>query len=203
MMNFTKWAGQAIRTAQTFAEPIMTKHVQPTPSPVFDRLRAAAAERILILDGAMGTQIQQLGFGEGDFTGHGGCGCGHHTDHPQQGNNDLLNLTQPGAIEEIHYRYAMAGADIVETNTFSSTTIAQADYGLEAAVYDLNLRGAQIARAALDRATNQPNVFLDPKSTESQLPRHSNGQRDDLIQHIHLENNILFDESAAAEVKHA
>ena len=132
----------------------MTKHVQPTPSPVFDRLRAAAAERILILDGAMGTQIQQLGFGEGDFTGHGGgCGCGHHTDHPQQGNNDLLNLTQPEAIEEIHYRYAMAGADIVETNTFSSTTIAQADYGLEAAVYDLNLRGAQIARAALDRAT--------------------------------------------------
>ena len=133
-------------------------------SPVFDRLRAAAAERILILDGAMGTQIQALGFSEDDFTGtrsHGaGCAC-HllpgraHGDgvHPQQGNNDLLTLTQPEAIEEIHYRYAVAGADIVETNTFSSTRIAQADYGMEDAVYDLNFHGARIARQALDRAT--------------------------------------------------
>ena len=101
-------------------------------SPVFDQIRAVARERILILDGAMGTQIQQLGFGEDDFTGHGGgCGCGCHPpkpgEHPQKGNNDLLILTQPKAIEDIHYRYAKAGADIVETNTFSSTTIAQAD----------------------------------------------------------------------------
>ncbi|SFX49981.1 methionine synthase (B12-dependent) [Paracoccus pantotrophus] len=127
-------------------------------SPVFDALRAAARERILILDGAMGTQIQQLGLKEADFAGHGtGCACGCHPpapgEHPQQGNNDLLNLTQPKAIEEIHYRYAKAGADIVETNTFSSTTIAQADYGMQAAVYDLNLHGARIARQALDRAT--------------------------------------------------
>ncbi|QRZ13788.1 methionine synthase [Paracoccus methylovorus] len=127
-------------------------------SPVFDALRTAARQRILILDGAMGTQIQQLGMTEADFAGHGaGCACGCHPpapgEHPQQGNNDLLNLTQPVAIEEIHYRYAMAGADIVETNTFSSTTIAQADYGLESAVYDLNLHGARIARRALDRAT--------------------------------------------------
>ena len=108
-------------------------------SPVFDDLRAAARQRILILDGAMGTQIQQLGFAEDDFVGHGsGCSCAHHSHDPQQGNNDLLNLTQPEAIEEIHYRYAKAGADIVETNTFSSTTIAQADYGMEEAVYDLN-----------------------------------------------------------------
>ncbi|MFD1882283.1 methionine synthase [Paracoccus pacificus] len=132
-------------------------------SPVFDRLRDAARDRILILDGAMGTQIQQLGFSEDDFTGahsHGaGCAChqamgmAHGGDHPQQGNNDLLILTQPEAIEEIHYRYAKAGADIVETNTFSSTRIAQADYGMKDAVYDLNLHGARIARKALDRAT--------------------------------------------------
>ncbi|WP_202814369.1 methionine synthase [Falsirhodobacter sp. alg1] len=125
----------------------------PIRSEVFARLEAAARERILILDGAMGTQIQDLGFGEEHFTGHGGCGCHHHSEHPQQGNNDLLILTQPEAIEEIHYRYAKAGADIVETNTFSSTTIAQADYGMEAAVHDLNVEGARIVRRALDRAT--------------------------------------------------
>ena len=127
-------------------------------SPVFDQIRAAARERILILDGAMGTQIQQLSLTEDDFTGHGGgCGCGCHPpkpgEHPQKGNNDLLNLTQPDAIEAIHYRYAKSGADIVETNTFSSTTIAQADYGMEAAVYDLNFYGAKLVRKALDRAT--------------------------------------------------
>ncbi|MDF3607445.1 methionine synthase [Paracoccus sp. DMF-8] len=136
----------------------MTQPSHPVPSPAFDRLRKAAAERILILDGAMGTQIQQLGLSEADFAGHGsGCGCGCHpigdTNHPQQGNNDLLTLTQPAAIEEIHYRYAKAGADIVETNTFSSTSIAQADYGMQSAVYDLNLHGARIARKAMDRAT--------------------------------------------------
>ena len=123
-------------------------------SPVFDALNRAAAERILILDGAMGTQIQQLGLGEDDYSGHGsGHVCRHHSDHPQQGNNDLLILTQPEAIEEIHYRYARAGADIVETNTFSATTIAQADYGMQQAVHDLNVEGARIVRRALDRAT--------------------------------------------------
>ena len=126
---------------------------QPVRSPIFDSLSAAARDRILILDGAMGTQIQKLGLVEGDFTGHGGCGCHIHSEKPQQGNNDLLNLTQPDAIEEIHYQYAMAGADIAETNTFSSTTIAQADYGLEDKVYDLNVAGARLARKAMDRAT--------------------------------------------------
>ncbi|WP_126979352.1 methionine synthase [Frigidibacter oleivorans] len=127
----------------------------PLPrSAAFARLEAAARDRILILDGAMGTQIQGLGLGEEDYTGHGaGCACHIHSDHPQKGNNDLLNLTRPEAIEAIHYRYAMAGADIVETNTFSSTSIAQADYGLEDRVYDLNREGARLARAALDRAT--------------------------------------------------
>ncbi|MFC0340715.1 methionine synthase [Paracoccus niistensis] len=128
----------------------------PKLSPVFDAIRAAARQRILILDGAMGTQIQQLGLSEDDFTGHGsGCGCHIHSDHPQKGNNDLLNLTQPEAIEEIHLHYALAGADIVETNTFSSTTIAQADYGMEGRVFDLNRDGAMLVRRALDRATAQ------------------------------------------------
>lgn len=131
-------------------------------SAVFDTIESAARQRILILDGAMGTEIQQLGLGEDDFigasAGHGaGCQChAHiHSDHPQAGNNDLLNLTQPQAIEDIHFRYAMAGADIVETNTFSSTTIAQADYAMERRVTDLNREGARLARAAMDRATAQ------------------------------------------------
>ncbi|MBB1498988.1 methionine synthase [Paracoccus sp. MC1862] len=131
----------------------------PKLSPVFDAIRAAAQARILILDGAMGTQIQQLGLSEDDFQGEtnraGGCACHLHSDHPQKGNNDLLNLTQPEAIEEIHFRYALAGADIVETNTFSSTSIAQADYGMQERVFALNREGAALARRALDRATAQ------------------------------------------------
>ena len=124
------------------------------PSPVFDALNRAASERILILDGAMGTQIQTLRLDEDAFIGKSsGQKLQHRTELPQQGNNDLLSLTQPDAIEAIHYRFAMAGADIVETNTFSSTTVAQADYGLQAAVRDLNIAGAQVARRAMDRAT--------------------------------------------------
>ena len=81
--------------------------------------------------------------------------CRHHTDHPQQGNNDLLVLTKPDAIEDIHYQFAMAGADILETNTFSGTTIAQADYGLEGAIHDLSVAGAQVARRAADRGAGR------------------------------------------------
>ncbi|MBW8321426.1 MAG: homocysteine S-methyltransferase family protein, partial [Rhizobium sp.] len=114
-------------------------------------LRQAASERILILDGAMGTQIQGLGLNEEAFRGQRFIGCACH----QQGNNDLLILSQPDAIEEIHFRYAMAGADILETNTFSSTRIAQADYQMEAAVYDLNRDGALVARRAAVRAERE------------------------------------------------
>ncbi len=122
--------------------------------PSQSRIDALMRERILILDGAMGTQIQSLGLSEEDFVGHGGgCACAHQSDKPQKGNNDLLILTQPKAIEDIHFQFAMAGADIVETNTFSSTFIAQADYGLENAVFDLNREGARIARRGVDRAT--------------------------------------------------
>lgn len=130
----------------------MTSQLPPSKS--FAALNQSASKRILILDGAMGTQIQNLSLDEDGYTGqHSGHVCRHHSDHPQKGNNDLLILTQPEAVEDIHYRYAKAGADIVETNTFSSTTIAQADYGLEAAVHDLNAEGARIVRRALDRAT--------------------------------------------------
>ncbi len=120
-------------------------------TPAYKELETLARDRILILDGAMGTMIQTLGLSEADFTA--GCGCRHHSDHPQQGNNDLLVLSQPKAIEDIHFAFAMSGADILETNTFSGTTIAQADYGMEDAVHDLNVAGVQVARAAGDRAT--------------------------------------------------
>lgn len=119
-------------------------------APSLAPLRKLAAERIVILDGAMGTQVQTLGLGEEDFQGDGRYDL--KSDLPQKGNNDLLSLTQPKAIEDIHFSFAMAGADIMETNTFSSTTIAQADYGLEHAVYDLNVAGAQVARRAAERA---------------------------------------------------
>ena len=124
---------------------------KPNGSEIRAALEAAARERILILDGAMGTQIQGLGFDEDHFRGDrfGGCAC------HQQGNNDLLILTQPRAIEEIHYQYAIAGADIIETNTFSSTRIAQADYGMEEMVYELNRDGARLARRAVKRAEQE------------------------------------------------
>src|SRR5258708_3749329 len=117
-------------------------------SEVLAALTQAARERILILDGAMGTQIQGLGFGEDHFRGEqfGHCAC------HQQGNNDLLILTQPEAIEQIHYEYAIAGADIVETNTFSSTAIAQADYGMEGMDYDLNREGSWLLLRAFAHA---------------------------------------------------
>jgi 5-methyltetrahydrofolate--homocysteine methyltransferase len=136
-------------------KPPLMKDLTLSASPVLDELRALAAERILVLDGAMGTMIQTLGLTEEDYSANGhihGPGCRHHTDHPQQGNNDLLVLTKPDAIEDIHYQFAMAGADILETNTFSGTTIAQADYGLEGAIHDLSVAGAQVARRAADRA---------------------------------------------------
>jgi 5-methyltetrahydrofolate--homocysteine methyltransferase len=124
---------------------------KPDGSEILAALTAAAAERILVLDGAMGTQIQGLGLDEDHFRGDRFVGCACH----QQGNNDLLILSQPQAIEDIHYAYAKAGADIVETNTFSSTRIAQADYGMEDMVYELNRDGARLAKRALRRAEQE------------------------------------------------
>lgn len=98
--------------------------------------------RILVLDGAMGTMIQRYKLTEEEFRGE------RFKDHPSplKGDNDLLSITQPDVIEEIHRQYLDAGADIIETNTFTSTSIAQADYGLKACDYELNLRAAEIAR---------------------------------------------------------
>src|ERR1700738_5027425 len=104
----------------------------------------AARERILVLDGAMGTMIQNLQFDEAAFRGDRF--KDFHRD--LRGNNDLLILTQPQAIENIHADYLRAGADIVATNTFSSTSIAQADYDLSGYAYELNLEGARLARNA-------------------------------------------------------
>ncbi len=106
-------------------------------------------ERILILDGAMGTMLQRYQFTEEDFRG------ARFKDwpHPVQGNNDLLSLTQPKAIAEVHRKYFEAGADIVETNTFSGTTIAMADYHMEELVYELNCESAKIARKVADEFT--------------------------------------------------
>ncbi len=113
---------------------------------VRDRLEAGLAERILVLDGAYGTAIQGRDLTDDDYRGE------RFRDHPHdvKGDPDLLNLTRPDVVEEIHRSYLEAGADIVTTNTFTATAIAQADYGLEEAVLDINRAGAEIARRAVD-----------------------------------------------------
>src|SRR6201995_1115568 len=116
-------------------------------SPKRTALLAAAKERILVLDGAMGTMIQALQYDEAAF--RGARFADFHRD--VRGNNDLLILTQAKAIEDIHAAYLRAGADIVATNTFSSTSIAQADYDMSDLAYELNLEGARLARAAAER----------------------------------------------------
>src|SRR5690348_4646570 len=99
-------------------------------------------DRILLLDGAMGTMIQARSLEEADFRGT------RFAQHPRdlKGNNDLLTLTRPDVIGDIHRAYLEAGADILETNTFNSTSISQADYGMEQWVYELNLEGARLAK---------------------------------------------------------
>jgi 5-methyltetrahydrofolate--homocysteine methyltransferase len=112
-------------------------------------LQDALSKRILVLDGAMGTMIQRHTLTEEDFRGERFKG---HS-HPLKGNNDLLSITRPDIIKGIHAAYFEAGADIAETNTFSGTTIAQADYHLEDAVYDINFQSAKIAREVADEFT--------------------------------------------------
>ena len=106
-------------------------------------------KRILVLDGAMGTMLQRYNFSEEDFRGERFV----NFPHSLKGNNDLLSLTQPQAIRDIHAQYFEAGADIVETNTFSGTTIGMADYHLEDLVYELNFESAKIAREVADEFT--------------------------------------------------
>ncbi len=111
-----------------------------------ESLRALLRERIVILDGAMGTMVQSYRLDEADYRGE------RFKDWPRdvKGNNDLLNLTQPRIIQEIHRQYLDAGADIIETNTFNATTISMADYGMESLVDELNIAGARNARAAAE-----------------------------------------------------
>jgi 5-methyltetrahydrofolate--homocysteine methyltransferase len=127
----------------------MPAHAPKQVSPKRTALLAAARKRILVLDGAMGTMIQGLGYDEAAFRGQRF--KDFHRD--LRGNNDLLILTQPQAIEDIHAEYLRAGADIVATNTFSSTSIAQADYDLAGFAYELNREGAKLARAAAVRVS--------------------------------------------------
>jgi len=118
------------------------------------KLQEELKKRILVLDGAMGTQIQQFKLTEEDFRK----GWFENHDFPLKGNNDLLSLTRPDIIKEIHANYFKAGADIIETNTFSGTTIAQEDYGTQDYVYDINFHSAKIAREVADEFTkNEPN----------------------------------------------
>jgi 5-methyltetrahydrofolate--homocysteine methyltransferase len=114
-----------------------------------EALKQAAGERILVLDGAWGAQIQELGLGETEFRGE------RLADHPLtlRGNNDVLCITRPEVVSDLISAYLDAGADIVSTNTFTSTAIAQADYGTEALARELNLAAAGLARAAADRFT--------------------------------------------------
>src|SRR5205807_8002985 len=113
------------------------------------QLRTALTQRILVLDGAMGTMIQSYHLDEPDFRGD------RFARHPKdlRGNNDLLTLTRPDVIEQIHRAYLEAGADLLETNTFNAQVISQADYGTESLVYELNLAAARLARRVADEVT--------------------------------------------------
>jgi len=115
------------------------------------KIKEEIKNRILVLDGAMGTMLQRYKFEEEDFRGE------RFKDfpHPLKGNNDLLSITQPEAVKSVHRAYFEAGADIVETNTFSGTTIGMADYYLEELVYELNFQSAKIAREVADEFTTK------------------------------------------------
>jgi 5-methyltetrahydrofolate--homocysteine methyltransferase len=120
----------------------------PRESPSFDALRRLFESKIAILDGAMGTMIQGEGLEEADFRGT------RFASHPKdlKGNNDLLSITRPDVIEKIHAAYYAAGADVVETNTFNSTVISQADYAMEAVVTEMNTAAVVAAKAAAAKA---------------------------------------------------
>ncbi|MDO7648844.1 MAG: homocysteine S-methyltransferase family protein, partial [Schleiferiaceae bacterium] len=120
-------------------------------------IKQLAAERILLMDGAMGSLLQDHALDEAGFRGDRFA----HWKQSVKGNNDLLNLTQPEIIENIHRVYLEAGADIIETNTFSSTSISMADYGMQELVHEINLRGAQLAvKAAKAFSTDDKPRFV-------------------------------------------
>src|SRR3954463_2387858 len=122
--------------------------MNPSESDTTRRLRELLGQRVAVLDGAWGTMLQGAGLTPADYRGD------RFGDHPRDvtGDPDLLNLTRPDVILDVHRQYLAAGADITTTNTFTATSIAQADYGLESLVRDMNVRGAQLARQAADEA---------------------------------------------------
>ena len=141
------------------------------------RIKTLLTERIVVIDGAMGTMLQGYELDEAGFRGK------ELADHPRdlKGDNDLLNLTRPGIVEEIHGQYLEAGADILETNTFNSTAVAQADYGLQGRAYDLNVAGALVARravlAAMGREPGRPRFVagaMGPTNRTASLSRDVN-----------------------------
>jgi len=173
--------------------------------PAEDSLGTLLAERIVVIDGAMGTMLQAERLGERDFRGD------RFRDHPKdlKGNSDLLSLTRPDVIEKIHREYLRAGADIVETNTFTGTSISQADYGLEALAYEMNVAGAGAARRAVDRVmAEQPGRMawvagsLGPTTRSASLSRDVNdpGARlvtfDELVAAYHEQARGLLDGGA-------
>ena len=137
-------AGASMLQSQAFQTFKMTM----TPQERIAAFKQALTERILLLDGAMGTMIQRHKLGEADYRGE------RFADWPSdlKGNNDLLVLTQPDIIRGIHTAYLDAGADILETNTFNATRVAMADYGMEELSYEINVAAAKLARAATDSA---------------------------------------------------
>ncbi len=122
------------------------KTTSPHPVGLFERL---LDERVLVIDGAMGTMVQTHRLGEADFRGE------RFRDHPSDlaGDNELLSLTRPDVIEGIHAAFLEAGADIIETNTFGANAVAQSDYSLESICRELNLESARLARRVADRFT--------------------------------------------------
>ncbi len=151
-------------TAEAIPAPVTTL---PWKDPARTRrLLDALATRILVLDGAMGTMLQRYQLDEAGYRGERfaagfdaqhvhGPGCAHgHGAHDLKGNNDLLVLTRPDLVRQVHRAYLQAGADLVETNTFNATSISQADYGLEHLVHELNVEAARIARLECDAMTD-------------------------------------------------
>lgn len=158
-------------------------------------LMAAAAKRILILDGAMGTMIQQHDFQEEDYRGE------RFVDWPSdvKGNNDLLSLTQPQAILDIHCAYLKAGADIIETNTFNATTISMSDYNMQSLAKEINIASAKLARNAADKYSaltpDKPRFVagvLGPTSRTASISPNVNDP---------AERNVTFDLLVAAYVE--
>src|SRR4051812_15252701 len=145
-------AGAPARSSPTAKPPSRRSLTEPLIRPdATEALTAALAERILVMDGAMGTMIQRHGLSEEDFRGERFADW----ESDVRGNSDMLSLSQPDVIRSIHREYLEAGADMVETNTFSAQLISQADYGMQDLAYEMNFESARLAREACDAVTEE------------------------------------------------